>query len=124
MQLQHINIKAPADLLAAEKDFFRDILGLSEGPRPSFPNPGYWLYSGDQPIVHLSESRQFIEGVHTSYFDHVAFETTGLDAFLRRLESAGLEYATNYVDAITTTQVFVNSPTGTKIEVSFVDETL
>lgn len=124
MQLHHINIRAPADLLADEKGFFRDILGLSEGPRPAFTNPGYWLYSGDQPVVHLSQGEQYIGNERGSYFDHVAFQSTGLGDFLRRLETAGIEYSTSYVDATATTQVFSNSPTGIKIEVGFVDETL
>jgi catechol 2,3-dioxygenase-like lactoylglutathione lyase family enzyme len=124
MRLHHINIRAPADLLAEEKNFFRDILGLSEGPRPAFTNPGYWLYYGDQPIVHLSQGDRHIGGERGSYFDHVAFQTSGLGVFLRRLENAGIEYSTSYVDATATTQVFVNSPTGTRIEVSFADETL
>jgi catechol 2,3-dioxygenase-like lactoylglutathione lyase family enzyme len=124
MQLHHINIKAPADLLAEEKNFFRDILGLSEGPRPAFTNPGYWLYYADQPIVHLSQGEHYIGREHGSYFDHVAFQTTGLGDFLRRLEKAGIEYSTSYIDATATTQVFINSPTGTRIEVSFADETL
>jgi catechol 2,3-dioxygenase-like lactoylglutathione lyase family enzyme len=124
MQLHHINIRAPADLLADEKGFFRDILGLTEGPRPAFTNPGYWLYCGDQPIVHLSTSQRHIGSERGSYFDHVAFHSTGLHSFLRRLEGAGLDYSTSYIDATATTQVFINSPTGTKIEVGFVDETL
>jgi len=124
MQLHHINIRAPAKLLADEKDFFRDILGLTEGPRPAFTSPGYWLYSADQPIVHLSQGERLIDGGRESYFDHVAFQTTGLPSFLQRLESAGLEYSASYIDATATTQIFVYSPTGTKIEISFVDETL
>lgn len=124
MQLHHINIRAPADLLVEEKNFFIDILGLSEGPRPAFTSPGYWLYSGDRPIVHLSQGEHYIDGERGSYFDHVAFQATGLDDFLRRLENAGIEYSTNYIDATATTQVFINSPTATRIELSFADEIL
>jgi catechol 2,3-dioxygenase-like lactoylglutathione lyase family enzyme len=124
MQLHHINIRAPADLLADEMVFFRDILGLTEGPRPAFISPGYWLYSGDQPIVHLSQGERHIGAERGGYFDHVAFQTTGLGVFMRRLENAGIEYSTSYIDATATTQVFIDSPTGTKIEVSFADEIL
>jgi catechol 2,3-dioxygenase-like lactoylglutathione lyase family enzyme len=124
MQLHHINIRAPAELLADERDFFRDILGLVEGPRPAFTSPGHWLYSADRPIVHLSQGEPLIDGERGSYFDHVAFQATGLPSFVQRLESAGLEYSAGYIDATATTQIFIHSPTGTKIEVSFVDETL
>jgi hypothetical protein len=82
------------------------------------------LYYGDQPIVHLSVSQQHFDSDCRGYFDHVAFQTSGLCSFLQRLQSASLDYSTSYIDATATTQVFVNSPTGTKIEVSFVAETL
>jgi len=123
MQLHHINIKAPSELLDAEKHFFLDVLGLTEGPRPAFTSPGYWLYSGDHPIVHLSVSQQHFASERQGYFDHVAFQSTGLPSFLKRLENAGLDYSTSHIDATATTQIFLHSPTGTKIEVSFVDET-
>lgn len=124
MQLHHINIKAPPALLDAEKYFFLDILGLCEGPRPAFTNPGYWLYSGDQPIVHLSVSEQHFASERQGYFDHVAFQSSGLPAFLHRLASAGLDYATSYIDTTATTQVFIHSPTGTRIEIGFANETV
>lgn len=124
MRLDHINIRAPAALMSAEKDFFCDILGLVEGTRPAFTSPGHWLYAGDHPIVHLSARPQYINSEQASYFDHVAFQTAGLDTFLRRLEAAGLDYSSNYIDATSTTQIFVTSPTGTRIEISFVDEKL
>jgi len=124
MQLHHINIQAPSALLDAEKRFFIDILGLTEGPRPAFTSPGYWLYAGDHPIVHLSVSEQHSASERQGYFDHVAFQTTGLQSFVQRIESAGVDYSTSYIDATATTQIFIHSPTGTKIEVSFVDEAL
>lgn len=122
MRLNHINIKAPADLLAEEKHFFCDLLGLREGPRPDFDSPGYWLYAEDQAIVHLSVSQGHLRAERQGHLDHVAFQTTGLKAFLRRLDNAGIEYSRSYLEACDMTQLFFDSPTGTRIEINFVDE--
>jgi catechol 2,3-dioxygenase-like lactoylglutathione lyase family enzyme len=55
--LNHINLRAPAALLATLRDFYRDMLGLTVGPRPAFDSEGYWLYAGGQAILHLSTQR-------------------------------------------------------------------
>ena len=34
--LHHINLRAPAELLATLRDFYRDVLGLEQGERPNF----------------------------------------------------------------------------------------
>ncbi len=50
--LNHINIRATS--LEETRDFYAGVLGLEEGFRPPFPNPGYWMYAGDMPIIHIS----------------------------------------------------------------------
>ena len=40
--LDHINIATPR--LAESRDFYVEVLGLQEGPRPPFEFDGYWLY--------------------------------------------------------------------------------
>ena len=121
MNLHHINIKAPAALLEAEKQFFCDLLGLHEGHRPDFTSPGYWLYCGDQAIVHLSLSAQHFSNEHQGHFDHVAFQTTDLGDLLQRLDNAGIEYSSNRVTQLGMTQVFLKSPSATGIEVNCLD---
>ena len=56
MHLDHINIAAPAELLAKTRDFYCDVIGLAEGFRPTFSRKGFWLYSKGKPIIHLVES--------------------------------------------------------------------
>ena len=51
----HFNIRAPASLLTTVRDFYVDVIGLVEGPRPDAPVAGYWLYLGDVPVLHLME---------------------------------------------------------------------
>ena len=56
MQLDHINIRAPRDLIEQVKDFYGELLGMVEGPRPDFDSEGYWLYAGEKALIHLSVS--------------------------------------------------------------------
>ena len=49
----HFNLRAPTALTDALKDFYVDVVGLSVGWRPPFDFPGYWLYLGEQAVLHL-----------------------------------------------------------------------
>jgi catechol 2,3-dioxygenase-like lactoylglutathione lyase family enzyme len=124
MHIDHINIKAPADLMEAEKRFFCEILNLREGQRPDFGSQGYWLYCDDQAIVHLSLGEPQTDNANSSYFDHVAFRSTGLKPFAARLTQAGVAYRSNFVAEHNMTQLFLKSATGTGIEVNFIDEVI
>ena len=44
--------------LEATKDFYTEIVGLVVGERPNFRFPGYWLYLGDTPCIHLGSYRR------------------------------------------------------------------
>lgn len=122
MKLDHVNISAPRELLEREKRFFCDLLGLREGPRPGFGNFGYWLYAGDEAIVHLSERADGLEDDGQGYFDHVAFRSSGLPALVDSLESQGIEYHTAYLEDRRMTQVFFTAPSNTRVEVNFTGE--
>src|SRR5439155_23096861 len=49
--LHHITVQT--NDLEATRHFYRDLLGLEVGFRPDMNFPGYWLYCGDVPFVHL-----------------------------------------------------------------------
>jgi catechol 2,3-dioxygenase-like lactoylglutathione lyase family enzyme len=51
MSLNHYTILARD--LEATKNFYTDVVGLSVGDRPPLGFPGYWLYCGGTPTVHL-----------------------------------------------------------------------
>lgn len=122
MDLHHINIKGPRDLLELEKKFFCEVLGLKEGDRPSFPSKGYWLYSDNNAVVHLTESEAHFRNEKQGCFDHVAFQTANLKKFIDSLESKDIDYSSVYLTEIDMTQVFINSPSKTKIEINFENE--
>ena len=80
-----------SDDLETTKKFYCDLLGFEEGPRPNFQFPGYWLYVGDQPILHVIHRKQLNE-VRAGVIDHMAFTATDLPATAAKLEKAGIKY--------------------------------
>ncbi|MGD8580053.1 MAG: diguanylate cyclase [Lysobacterales bacterium] len=122
MQLDHINITAPGHLLDELRDFYRDVLGLTEGYRPTFSRPGYWLYADDRPVVHLIESGTGKIQDGLAALDHVAFRSRGLEAMKSRLEAFGVGYQEFVVSDIRLTQLFVTDPAGTRVEINFPGE--
>lgn len=124
MKLDHINIKAPRELLEHEKRFLCELLDLEAGPRPGFASFGYWLYAGGEAIVHLSERADSLDDDSQGYFDHVAFRSNGLRELLGKLDRHSIEHATTYLEDRDMTQVFFRSPSNTRIEVNFDGEKL
>ena len=82
--------------LEATRDFYRDVLGLSDGFRPKLPFGGYWLYAGDVPVVHLlgpdgalPENRGADQGGDTGSLDHIAFRGHDAQATIAKLRASG-----------------------------------
>ena len=51
--LDHYNVSTRK--LKETVQFYEDVLGFKNGPRPQFDFPGAWLYSGSQPVLHLND---------------------------------------------------------------------
>jgi catechol 2,3-dioxygenase-like lactoylglutathione lyase family enzyme len=126
--LSHFNITAPYDLLERVRDFYVDVLGLAVGDRPGFRRKGFWLYAGDEPIVHLTacdETDDRAKGKNgRNFFDHVAFSCKGLSAVLERLKGLNILYEIVELSSVKQIQVFLRDPAGVGIELNFVDEPL
>ena len=115
--LNHLLIRARD--VDATRDFYCDVLGLAEGERPPFPFKGYWMYIGDQAVVHLAERAPENDGNDTGAIDHVAFEATGLTDMLARLETLGIPAHNRKVPGQGLHQVFVSDPNGVMIELNY-----
>jgi catechol 2,3-dioxygenase-like lactoylglutathione lyase family enzyme len=115
------------------KSFYCDGLGMEVGFRPEVGFPGYWLYLGDTPCIHIAERhsyKQYADDVGipfssassgTGPIDHIAFNATGFDEMLRRLERLGIRPSTNTIDDIGLRQLFMKDPNGVTIELNFQD---
>ena len=116
--LQHINIRT-ADV-EQSRDFYVQILGLRVGDRPQFTSTGYWMYLGDQPVIHLVQCKDDEKpGAGTGAVDHIAFRGLDLATSRKTLESAGLPFREAIVPRDNTVQLFVHDPDGVKIELNF-----
>lgn len=122
MHIDHINISAPKELLEQVKEFYCVIFGLVDGYRPNFSTPGFWLYAGDNAIIHLIESDEHYRNEKQGYLDHVAYKTTGLKDMVNKLNAMQVEYTLNFMPEIQMTQVFFKDPAGVGVEAKFINE--
>lgn len=123
--LHHINLRAPAELLATLRDFYRDVLGLTVGPRPDFDSPGFWLYAGGHPVLHLSEQRPHeprrgpVNPAAASTFDHTAFAGTHFRAMAAHLAAMGVSFRESRSELTGQHQFFLQDPAGNGVEINF-----
>lgn len=92
VRIDHYNLRATRELLDELRDFYSAILGLEVGYRPPFKSFGYWLYAGENPILHLSEVSlgEVRECDAKNTFDHIALACTDLQSIESHLRD---EYA-------------------------------
>jgi len=119
VRIDHINIRVPNPLLDEVRRFYVDVLGLTEGERPSFSSRGYWLYAAGIPLVHLSERKQRGNSSGNGYLDHVAFHVTDPDTLIKRLEKAGIGYSQSHIAELGLGQLFFQDPAGNGLEANF-----
>jgi len=126
--LEHVTIRCAQ--LQRTRDFYVELMGLTEGDRPNFPFRGHWLYLGGIPVVHLVEAsdsagawgRDIVipkaeEG--TGSFDHVAFRGGDFAAMRARLQKAGVTFKERVVPGGALSQLFVPDPEGVLVEINF-----
>src|SRR6266705_5184178 len=81
-----------SDDLEATREFYVDFLGgLKVGWRPNFQFPGWWLYAGDTPVLHVIHRNQLNE-VRAGVIDHMAFTATDLPGTAEKLKKANITY--------------------------------
>jgi catechol 2,3-dioxygenase-like lactoylglutathione lyase family enzyme len=117
-QLEHFTLEC-ADL-ERTKDFYCDVLGLEAGFRPQMDFPGYWLYCGGVPVVHLMKREDADRPKDTTgRLDHIAFKSVDPDGTLARFRDNRIPYVQNKVWEVGLLQVFVHDPDGLQIELNF-----
>jgi catechol-2,3-dioxygenase len=122
----HYNLRAPRELINELKDFYCEIVGLAQGQRPSFESFGYWLYAGDQCVLHLSQARpDEVRLTHiATTFDHVAFTCTDRPETEEHLKQHNVEFRRGQIPSLGITQLFFKDPAGNGIELSFAEDRL
>lgn len=117
--IHHVNIRAPASDIAKLRQFYCEILGVREGWRPAFESRGYWLYAGEDSVLHLVES-EAESGTPASpgIVDHVAFRCLSLAPVIERLRSRGIEFRLTRVPSLGDQQLMFRDPLGMGIELN------
>jgi catechol 2,3-dioxygenase-like lactoylglutathione lyase family enzyme len=122
IRLDHATINTTK--LQASVAFYRRFLGFKPGWRPPVSVGGAWLYpeGASYAIVHLIAREE--NGPKGGMFDHIAFRSKGLKAYLAKLKSAGESYKASPVPGTRLVQVHHRDPNHVLLEVCFEDEPL
>lgn len=130
--LDHCSIRTVK--LEDTRDFYVDILGMTDGDRPDFPFPGAWLYIDGVAVVHLvgvdpddpSGLQKYLGGdidaaslTGSGAFDHIAFRAKDADTLIERLKSKGYPFRERQVPDMDLFQVFVEDPNGITVELNY-----
>jgi catechol 2,3-dioxygenase-like lactoylglutathione lyase family enzyme len=107
-----------AENLAETCDFYRDLLGLTEGYRPDMGFPGAWLYAGDQALLHLV-IRNPLPQPRAGVLDHMAFSAVDLSGTVHKLEKKGVLYQLGRQVETGVWQLFFHDPNGARVELDF-----
>ncbi len=99
-------------------DFYRDLLGLTEGYRPAMGFPGAWLYAGDTAVLHVVVKKPLPQQ-RAGVLDHMAFSASDLAGTVAKLKQRGLAYNLGRQVETGTWQLFLHDPNGAKVELDF-----
>jgi catechol 2,3-dioxygenase-like lactoylglutathione lyase family enzyme len=87
--LHHVQITVPREAEAAAKEFYCEVLGFVEVPKPESlaGRGGFWVNVGNLN-VHVGVEDSFDRAATKA---HMAYETTDLAHWRQRLEERGIE---------------------------------
>lgn len=121
----HYNLRASRAVIEQLREFYVSVLGMRVGERPPFASMGYWLYLGDQAILHLTMARK--EEIRTPHvhntFDHIALSCSDLSSMQAHLDGLGVPYRQSEVPLLGQIQLFLQDPAGNGIELNFSEAT-
>jgi catechol 2,3-dioxygenase-like lactoylglutathione lyase family enzyme len=123
--LHHFNIRSSRSEVMRLRDFYCDVIGLSEGSRPPFLSPGFWLYADDHPVLHLmiapeSEALPALAN-RRSAAGHIAFRCSDFDGSVERLRRHDIPHRITKVPSTQEMQIFLHDPSGVGVELIFCD---
>lgn len=119
--LDHYTVNGGVEDIDGLRDFYRDVLGLAEGPRPDFDFPGYWMYCAGQAIVHIVglKDQTRMASVPTGAMDHISLRISGFSPMRAHLDRLGTPYEWRMVPGGRLAQIFVHDPMGVRLELTF-----
>jgi catechol 2,3-dioxygenase-like lactoylglutathione lyase family enzyme len=129
-ELEHVLVLT--DDIEAAREFYERAVGLRAGDRPPLEFPGYWLYAGDVPCLHVADRAAYRAHAATlgltvgpsagspgaAPIDHIAFSASDYEAVTARLTAAGIEPVRNDVPGGGPRQLFFDDPEGLRVEIN------
>lgn len=120
LSINHIQLVAEKDLVIQLRDFYCDVIGLTEGFRPSFERFGFWLYIDDKDVLHLITPKEGDErSTRKSSFDHIAFKAANYAGVLKKLKSLHIPFEEKPIPGMIAHQIFLRDPAGNRVELNF-----
>jgi len=119
-EINHVNFRSDRETMHKLRDFYCDVLGLTVGKRVASTTYGYWLYIGDNDVIHLAGYKTDEPPalhVHGTY-DHVSFTCTDMPAMEANLTEKGVAYTTRTL-ANGVRQINCKDPAGNGVELNF-----
>ncbi|CAN5259013.1 VOC family protein [soil metagenome] len=120
------------------RDWFVKNLGFRDGYHPEFGFPVYWLYIGDQDVVHIGKAKHsehqnqylstpgdqkdvdYAGAPGSGRIDHVCFNCEGIEEFVERLNRNSVEFSERKAHNSDLYQLFMREPiNGIKVELNF-----
>jgi catechol 2,3-dioxygenase-like lactoylglutathione lyase family enzyme len=126
--LEHVLVLS--DDIEATRQFYCRVVGLRVGERPRLAFPGYWLYAGATPCLHVADRGAYLRhaaslGLPTvdgdrsaASVDHIAFNAADVELVREQLERTGVAAVHNTVPNGGPHQVFIEDPNGVRIEIN------
>ncbi len=120
LSINHIQLVAEKDLVIQLRDFYCNVVGLTEGFRPAFERFGFWLYIGDKDVLHLITPKEGDgRSLQKSSFDHVAFKTDHYQEVLQKLRRLSIPFDEKPIPEMSAHQIFLKDPAGNRVELNF-----
>jgi catechol 2,3-dioxygenase-like lactoylglutathione lyase family enzyme len=113
-RFHHVSVNSNETPVADMVAFYRDVLGLTDAPRPDIPGvPGHWHVVGDQEL-HLVGAPSVGPGIDPTGH-HYCVAVDDLEAAIAELDARGIEYV-RAVQGASDVQIWITDPAGNTIE--------
>lgn len=119
-EINHVNFRTDRDTMHKLRNFYCGIIGLTVGKRVSSKSYGYWLYIGDNDVVHLAEAKTPEPPALNQYtvYDHVSFTFTDMPTMEAHLKANNVDYTSRTL-ANSVRQINMKDPAGNGVELNF-----
>ena len=132
--MDHFSIRTTK--LEETREFYETTLGMKVGERPPLPFPGYWLYLGDDAVIHLvgidennpNGLNDYLGEIDVNQLsgsgavDHLAFRASDAQNLVNKLKIKKVPYRERVVQEMNLYQLFVEDPNNITLELNYWDD--